>query len=71
MVRAVAVIVLAISGVAVRPAVAVAQDAPRAQVTYAKDIAPILQRSCTTCHNPTGIGPIRPGGVRSLRAMSG
>jgi hypothetical protein len=26
--------------------------------TYTKDIAPILQRSCESCHNPGGIGPM-------------
>lgn len=26
--------------------------------TYAKDIAPILQEKCQTCHNPDGIGPM-------------
>ena len=33
--------------------------APRAaEVTYTKDIAPILQRSCVTCHNPDGGAPM-------------
>lgn len=33
--------------------------APRAvDVTYTKDIAPILQRSCVTCHNPDGGAPM-------------
>ncbi len=27
--------------------------------TFSKDIAPILQRSCQDCHNPTGIGPMQ------------
>ncbi len=36
------------------PASAAAADA----VTYAKDIAPILQRSCETCHRPGGGGPM-------------
>ena len=26
-------------------------------VTYADDVAPIIQESCITCHNPNGIGP--------------
>ena len=29
-----------------------------AQVTFAKDIAPILQRSCQNCHRPNGAGPM-------------
>jgi hypothetical protein len=28
------------------------------QVTFSKDVAPILQRSCQSCHNPEGIGPM-------------
>ena len=29
-----------------------------AEVTFAKDIAPILQRSCENCHRPDGAGPM-------------
>jgi hypothetical protein len=32
--------------------------APSDQVTFAKDIAPILQRSCQTCHRPNNIAPM-------------
>lgn len=28
------------------------------QVTYAKDIAPILQRSCQSCHHPNSVAPM-------------
>ena len=28
------------------------------QVTFAKDIAPILQRSCQTCHRPNALAPM-------------
>ena len=36
-----------------------AQSAPSAaQVTYTKDIAPILQRSCENCHRPDGAAPM-------------
>ena len=27
-------------------------------VTYAKYVAPIIQKNCTVCHRPGGIGPI-------------
>lgn len=27
-------------------------------LTYSRDIAPILQEKCVTCHNPEGIGPM-------------
>jgi len=35
-------------------AIATAQD----QVTFAKDVAPILQRACQNCHRPGNIGPM-------------
>ena len=45
--------------VALLPAVADAQQpAAAGQVTFAKDIAPILQRSCQNCHRPNGAGPM-------------
>src|ERR1700752_4118473 len=28
------------------------------QVTFAKDVAPILQRDCQNCHRPGSIGPM-------------
>ena len=27
-------------------------------VTFSRDIAPILQRSCQNCHNPVGVAPM-------------
>jgi len=36
-----------------------AQQAPPASsVTFTKDIAPILQRSCQNCHRPNGVAPM-------------
>ena len=32
--------------------------APSAQVTFSKDIAPILQRSCQGCHRPNSLAPM-------------
>src|SRR5688572_25589510 len=32
--------------------------AQTADVTFAKDIAPILQRSCQNCHRPDGVAPM-------------
>jgi len=29
-----------------------------AEVTFSKDIAPILQRSCENCHRPDGVAPM-------------
>jgi hypothetical protein len=37
---------------------AAAGQAPGGQVTFTKDIAPIFQRSCQTCHRDGGIGPM-------------
>ena len=34
------------------------QAAPEPQVTFTKDIAPILQRSCQNCHRPNAIAPM-------------
>jgi len=35
-----------------------AQPAPAADVTFTRDIAPILQRSCENCHRPDGVAPM-------------
>jgi len=35
-----------------------AQTAAARQVTFTKDVAPILQRSCQTCHRPGSIAPM-------------
>lgn len=34
------------------------QPARADQVTFAKDIAPILQRSCQSCHRPDSLAPM-------------
>ena len=41
-----------------QPALAAGQAAPGAQVTFTKDIAPVLQRSCQSCHRPGGMAPM-------------
>ncbi len=35
-----------------------AQAAPAGEVTFTKDIAPILQRSCENCHRAEGVAPM-------------
>ncbi|PYR35217.1 MAG: hypothetical protein DMF90_14405 [Acidobacteria bacterium] len=35
-----------------------AEQAAPIQVTFTKDIAPLLQRSCQNCHRPEGGGPM-------------
>ena len=42
---------------AIGPAIS-AQQPAAAEVTFAKDIAPILQRSCQNCHRPAGVAPM-------------
>jgi mono/diheme cytochrome c family protein len=37
---------------------ATAQQPSGAQVTFSKDVAPILQRSCQNCHRPGSVGPM-------------
>ncbi len=34
------------------------QSATPAEVTFSRDIAPILQRSCENCHRPDGVAPM-------------
>ena len=34
------------------------QAAPAREVTFTKDIAPIIQRSCENCHRPNGVAPM-------------
>src|SRR5262245_66230301 len=40
------------------PITSAAQTFTREAVTFSRDVAPILQRSCQSCHNPGGIGPM-------------
>ena len=37
---------------------AAAPATPQGQVTFTKDVAPILQRSCQSCHRPGSIAPM-------------
>jgi hypothetical protein len=37
---------------------AAAQSGSPGDVTFTRDIAPILQRSCQQCHNPAGVAPM-------------
>jgi mono/diheme cytochrome c family protein len=40
------------------PLIAQQQAAPASSVTFAKDVAPILQKNCQQCHQPGAIGPM-------------
>ena len=49
---------LALAGALVFPVAAWAQAPATASVTFSKDVAPILQRSCQSCHRPGEIAPM-------------
>ena len=55
---AVGVCVLATALVVVAPAVGAAQTPDSGEVTFAKDITPILQRSCQVCHRVGEMAPM-------------
>ena len=58
--------------------IAIAQQATASEVTFAKDIAPILQRICQNCHRSAGVAPmslvtyeeVRPW-ARSIKTRTG
>ena len=52
-----ALLVLASIGLAT-PVLAAAAAVDLGEVTFTKDIAPILQRSCQQCHRANGVGPM-------------
>jgi mono/diheme cytochrome c family protein len=53
-----AVVLPALAGL-LAPAAAMAQQTGATdEVTFTKDIAPILQRSCQNCHRPNGVAPM-------------
>ena len=45
-------------GVACLPAFASAQSVSGSQVTFSKDVAPILQKACVNCHRPGEMAPM-------------
>src|SRR5436305_2184772 len=45
-------------GVAVPLTVSAQQAGVTREVTFTKDIAPIVQRSCENCHRPDGVAPM-------------
>jgi hypothetical protein len=49
---------LAFSALVASPAMVSAQSAGKPAATFAKDVAPILQRSCQQCHRPGSIAPM-------------
>ena len=53
-----ALLALAVATLVASPLPAAGQVATPEPVTYTKDIAPILQRSCQRCHNPDSVAPM-------------
>jgi hypothetical protein len=53
-----AVLLLALVGVTSRSSIQAAPQAVPGDVTFTRDIAPILQRSCQNCHRPDGVAPM-------------
>src|ERR1700741_2870143 len=49
--------IVALGAAFVAAAPALAADAPK-QVTFSKDVAPILQAKCQQCHQPNSIAPM-------------
>ncbi len=47
-----------------------AQESSHDQVTFARDIVPILQRSCQTCHRDGGVGPMSLTTYQQVRRYS-
>lgn len=54
--RSWSVAALVATALSVLPAWSVAQQT--ADVTYARDVAPILQRACVSCHRPSSLAPM-------------
>ena len=51
-------LVLIVVGVLVATGTTTAQDAAAAPVTFTKDVLPILQKNCQSCHRPGQIAPM-------------
>jgi len=56
--KASALFVPALIGLLSPVALSAQSASPVAEVTFSKDIAPILQRSCQQCHRPAGVAPM-------------
>ena len=52
------VLLAAVVGLSAPIALRAQSAASGGDVTFAKDVAPILQRACQGCHHPNSIGPM-------------
>src|SRR5918911_1613605 len=57
-VQKIAVAMVAAAAVAMPFGLSAQQTGAPSEVTFTKDIAPILQRSCQNCHRPDGVAPM-------------
>src|SRR5262249_28301462 len=55
---------------AIAPSRVHAQVAASSEVTFTRDIAPILQRSCQNCHRPDGVAPMSLVSYEDVRPWS-
>ena len=46
------------------------EEVALSDVTYSREIAPILQRSCQNCHNATGVAPMALQTYEQVRRLS-
>ena len=46
------------------------EDAPKTEVSYVKEIAPILKNKCVSCHSPGNIGPWAMSNHKKVKSMS-
>ena len=60
-------LVAVVLGVSSTTSTVKAAPAPADDVTYTKDIAPILQRSCENCHRADGVAPMSLSTYREVR----
>ncbi len=58
----------AVVALAVPVSLGAQQDSPQGEVTFAKDIVPILQQSCQRCHHVGGVAPMPLVEYDSVRA---
>jgi len=47
-----------------------ASAAKKAQISYVKDVAPIVQEKCAVCHQPGGLGPMKLTRYEEIKAFA-
>ena len=62
-----ALVVTGVVGIAVPRSLTAQSSGAVGEVTYTKDIAPILQRSCENCHRADGVAPMSLSSYEEVR----